>query len=76
MSNRTLLEFNHDFGHRIADDPAPFLSALDDMIRGGPSDHNLPVLGHYGVKWHGQRHHSDGFDIKWGGHKSSETSTR
>lgn len=72
MSQRTLLEFNHDYGHKVEKDPEPFLSALGDLIRGGPSDHNLIVLGSYGVTWHGQRHHSDGFNIAWGGHKAAE----
>lgn len=72
MSQRTLLQFNHDQAHKIEREPAPFLSALGDLMRGGPSDHNLIVLGSYGVTWHGQRHHSDGFNITWGGHKSAE----
>lgn len=73
MSQRTLLEFNHDQAHKIEKDPMPFLLALGELMRGGRSDDTLLVLGSYGVKWHGQRHHSDAFDIKWGGHVATET---
>lgn len=76
MSNRTLLEFNHDLSYRIEEEPAQFLLAIGDMMRGGPSDRNRAALERYGVKWYGQRHHSQGFDINWGGHKTSEPETR
>jgi hypothetical protein len=71
MSNRTLLEFNHDQAHRIKDDPAPFLAALNELLRAGGDDGVFLTLGSYGVKWHGQRHHSDGFKIEWGRHLTS-----
>jgi hypothetical protein len=73
MSNRTLLELNHDQAHRIKDDPAPFLAALNELLRAGVDDGTLLTLGSYGVKWHGQRHHSDAYDIRWGHYKSAET---
>lgn len=76
MSQRTLLELNHDQAHRIASDPGPFLSALDALTRGGYDEGTLLVLGSYGVRWRGQRHHSEGFDITWGCHKVREPHER
>lgn len=71
MSNRTLLEINHDQAHKIAAEPGPFLSALDALTRGGYDEGTLLLLGSYGVKWHGQRHHSEDYEIRWGHHAAT-----
>lgn len=75
MSNRTLLEFNHDQAWRIKENPEPFLAAINEMLRAGVDDGALLTLGSYGVKWHGQRHHSDGYSVKWGAHVSAQAAT-
>ena len=35
MSNRTIVEFNHDLWDRIRDDPDGFVSAIREMLNSG-----------------------------------------
>lgn len=77
MSNRTLIEFNHDFSHSIAKDPAGFAADLGAYLSSA-SPRTAEILERrYGMRVFGMRHHSDGFDIKWGGNAPvSETDSR
>lgn len=59
MSIRTIFEFNHDFAHKITDDPEQFVRDLMYYL-GSASDENADVLElRYGIRraWWG--HHSD-----------------
>jgi hypothetical protein len=67
MSNRSLLEFNHDYSHKIKDDPQGFLDALQNYLRAAYPEH-AETLGRFGIHWHGVRHHSD----DWEDHIDSE----
>ena len=71
MSNRSLIEINHDFSHAIERDPYSFASAMCRYL-GSASHENAKELQRYGVRVFGMRHHSDGFNIKWGFTKASE----
>lgn len=65
MSNRTLVEINHDLAHRFKD-PA-FLEALDRYTKSA-SPENAAELKKFGITVHGMRHHSESFNIRWGCH--------
>jgi hypothetical protein len=60
MSNRTLLEFNHDFSSRYERDPDGFIKLLLEQLRSAhqPEIHSALRL-RYGVMVHETRHHSD-----------------
>lgn len=62
MSNRTLIEINHDYAGKLGDQ---FLAALGRYVRSG-SISDAAELKQFGVRVFGMRHHSDGFNIKWG----------
>lgn len=57
MSNRTLIEINHDFAETLGE---AFLDALGRYLRSASRD-NAAVLEQYGVKVVGMRHHSENF---------------
>lgn len=69
MSNRSLIEINHDFSHLIEHDSEAFLLALGRYLRSG-STRNAVELERWGVRVFGMRHHTEGFDIKWGSNPS------
>lgn len=76
MSNRTLIEINHDYGHEIERHPERFMAFLEDLIRGGSqADLNERFRVLFGIRVFGTRHHSDAFAIDWGGNKAAEPST-
>lgn len=60
MSNRTLIEINHDFGFKIEDAPARFVEALGAYLASA-SRENAQELERYGVRVIGMRHHSENF---------------
>jgi len=66
MSNRTLIEINHDYSHRIGDAPSKFATDLAYFLATG-SDKDAEDLEQYGIRVIGMKHHSDGHTIKWGG---------
>jgi len=66
MSNRSLFEFNHDYSHRIETSPEEFVAALQAYLRAGDRD-TAEVLERFGVRLFGMRHHSEVFDVRWGG---------
>ena len=65
MSNRTLLEFNHDYVGDIERDPDRFVQQILQILRSGK---NQQING---VTYHGQRHHTEGYNIQWGSYWSS-----
>lgn len=42
MSQRTIMELNHDFGHRINDDPGGLVSLIMEVIRGDLFHEDVP----------------------------------
>lgn len=68
MSNRTLVELNHDHAHKM--DSAEFLHVLARYLGSG-SQEAAEELSRYGVRVFGMRHHSDGYNIQWGWHHAS-----
>ena len=61
MSQRTIVEFNHDFGHRINDDPNGFISLIMEVIRGGVTENTCETrraLRRFGVSTTPTHHHS------------------
>lgn len=67
MSNRTLIEINHDYAGDIDDNHVHFVARLLSYLRGG-GEHNKEELERYGVRVFGTRHHSEGFNVHWGTH--------
>ena len=57
MSNRTLIEINHDFSGDLGDD---FLAALGRYLRSANCE-TADALTRYGVRVLGMRHHSGRF---------------
>ena len=57
MSNRTLIEINHDFSHRL---DVEFLATIDRYLASGSRD-DAEALERYGVRVIGMRHHSGRF---------------
>lgn len=55
MSNRTIVEFNHDEAGAIERDPEGFVRAVLNMLRGGEYD---PNLYRFGVRATPTHHHS------------------
>lgn len=65
MSNRSLIEINHDHA-RDLNTPA-FLDALALYVRSGDKE-SADRLRRFGARVFGMRHHSDSFEIRWGTH--------
>ena len=67
MSNRTLIEINHDFTGEI--DKAPTGSLENALLRylRSADKQNAEALEQFGIRVFGMRHHSDPFSIRWGG---------
>lgn len=76
MSNRTLIEINHDTAaFNINGDGDAFIGALTSYLASG-SPENAERLKRYGIRVFGMRHHSEAFRITWGCHKADESETR
>ena len=58
MSVRTIVEFNHDYAHRIDEDGAEFVAWLRYALNSGSSV-NWERLEQFGVRRIVQAHHSD-----------------
>lgn len=61
MSNRTIVEFNHDLAHQIRNDPTGFAQAILSMLNSGVNDAESDLrndLKHYGVSTSPTYHHS------------------
>lgn len=69
MSQRTIVEFNHDMGRKIDDDPDGFVSAIREMIRAGVNDYpseGREALRLFGVTTSPTHHHSDDASVSLG----------
>lgn len=61
MSNRSLLEINHDCAGYIENDPEAFAAIiLAYLCSGQVNPYMERKLRRFGVTVHGMRHHSDG----------------
>ena len=69
MSNRSLIEFNHDFWMQIDADKAGFADAILEMSRGGGTPQAVERLERYGVTFVGTRHHSDKATVDYKYHR-------
>lgn len=61
MSNRTIVEFNHDLAGEIAKDPDGFLLAIQEMLRSGVNEFESETriaLSQYGVRTTPTHHHT------------------
>jgi hypothetical protein len=72
MSNRTLIEINHDLWHMIKERPQAFTEALICYL-GSAGPRTIEPLGHFGIRVFGMRHHSEMFEIMWGVHRAAES---
>jgi len=71
MSNRTLIEINHDCGDSIEKNPEDFVKHLLSYLSGG-CERSEEELHYYGIRVIGMKHHSEGHDITWGGVQEQE----
>lgn len=76
MSNRSLFEFNHDYVEEIRKNPAGFVADLEAYLNSGSPRTAAVLKDRYHINHFGMRHHSDGFDIQWGGSKAAYTPVR
>lgn len=58
MSQRTIVEFNHDQAHRIVKDGQLFLGLLERALKSGAVEDWKP-LESFGVRRAVQRHHTE-----------------
>jgi predicted transcriptional regulator len=58
MSIRTLVEFNHDYAHRIEEDGLQFLTLLEAVLRGHDKEATEELQHRFGVTVGRARHHS------------------
>lgn len=65
MSNRSLLEFNHDYAHEIKSEPDAFLKALRHYLNCAERE-TAGGLERFGVRRISMRHHADKFYIDEG----------
>lgn len=71
MSNRTLIEINHDLWFRIRANTTGFAMVVCDYLRCSDS-RSAEALQDFGIRVFGMRHHSDSFSIDWGGIRARE----
>lgn len=71
MSNRSLIEFNHDCWPKIASDREGFANAVLEMSRAGGTPQAVDHLERYGVTYVGQRHHSERATVEYPHYKVS-----
>lgn len=71
VSNRALIEINHDFTYHIDNNPREFTDALCSYLKSASPD-NAEKLKYFGVHVFGTRHHLDAFAINWGGIEASK----
>lgn len=64
MSNRTIIEINHDLWHKIQADPEGFTAEVVEYLR-GCSPESRETLARYGVNVLGTVHHSDKIAISF-----------
>lgn len=66
MSNRTLIEFNHDYAGQIMADEEGFMLALGRYLNSADKI-GEQGLERYGVRVIGMRHHSEPVNVRWPG---------
>lgn len=66
MSNRTLLELNHDYADKIRRDPEGFVGAVLELARAGATPQAVVALRDFGVTTVLTRHHSEQAHIRCG----------
>lgn len=60
MSNRTIIEINHDHGHSIIDNPDEFMAAISRLIRQGSNAGSVvDDLAEFGITVTPTAHHSE-----------------
>lgn len=64
MSVRTIVEFNHDYGHVIDRDPDGFMRSLRTVLAGNGRGEWDNLRLHYGVRYLVKRHHSTDGDVR------------
>lgn len=68
MSQRTLLEINHDCLWAISQDCDDFCVILRRVLASGAREGDPEELrDKFGVRILGRRHHGDAFFVQWGG---------
>lgn len=72
MSQRTLLELNHDHTALIENNPDLFIKMVLAVMRDAQEGEHLPS----GLTYHGTRHHSESFRIQWGSYESYQSKER
>lgn len=73
MSNRTLIEFNHDYAVNIEANHEMFVEKLLAYLRSGRvvgTEATGDVFS--GVRVIGMRHHSEPYEIRWGAVKEEQ----
>lgn len=69
MSNRSLIEFNHDCWPKIEADREGFAHAVLEMSRAGGTPEAVAALARFGVTFVGTRHHSDRATVDYKYHR-------
>lgn len=64
MSNRTIVELNHDFASNIEDDPETFIHKLVCYLRSQNNDDRVDLKHRFGVTVSVTAHHSDDRRVK------------
>jgi hypothetical protein len=59
MSNRTLVEFNHDYSKEIRENVAEIMADLDGYLRALGAERFNAKWAHHGVRIKHTRHHSE-----------------
>lgn len=62
MSNRSIIELNHDFVHAIKESPDDFLELLVSALNSGSQD-RWEELERFGVKYTATTHHSTAREV-------------
>ena len=67
MSNRTLIEINHDFFWEISGAANEFSKDVTTFLQNPWSPTNIAMMwDNYHIKVFGTRHSDDGYVVKWG----------
>lgn len=71
MSNRSLIELNHDYSGMIANHPEQFLELISEQLRSANNPEVAEAFRiNFGVTVHGTLHHSDPWEDRirkgWG----------
>lgn len=71
MSNRTLIEINHDYVQDISNNRDAIVGFLLNYLTSGDA-RDFDNLAYYGIRIVGMKHHSDPHSIKWGSIEDKE----